>query len=76
MLLPLLIKSLDPSQISEDEFFEKYLSYVEIGKNSCHSELVVSEYFNYSIKQIMFNRKKVSDLNMSNTKYREKCSGP
>lgn len=68
--------SLGPSQISEDEFLEKYPSCVQIDENSSHSELVVSEYFNYSIKQIMFNRKKVSDLNMSNTKYREKCSGP
>lgn len=67
--------SFGPSQISEDEFLEKYLSYVEIGENYCHSELVVSKYLNYSIKQTVFNRKKVSDLNMRNMKCREKCSG-
>lgn len=59
--------SLGYFQISEDEFPENFLSCGEIDGNFCHSQLLVSEYFNYSTKQIMLtNRKEVSDLNTSN----------
>lgn len=59
IIWPLVIMSLGSSQIRKDAFPDECLSCEEIGGDSCPSERLGSEYFNYRTEEIMLINKEL-----------------